>query len=362
MAHRFMSSVKTKSLIHFMRKISWLLQTAILILAACNTTPEVDPTGEPSEITLPNGSVISTCNTVVWGLNAGGSTSRKTGDVTVSNDNTTLYIQVSSNFGFQDIANNLKVMVVSNLELVPTGTPLFKWQASVPTGLNSHTFIIPFSEIEAYNNEPVTCTTPLYLFIHADVYVDKYQTTDYAAGGNTCGRTANCGCQCYGFYQGKCCENPPPITGSTETAFAKGGYVFTTDGKSNPENLPTLSLSKNRWGWAINIKTPGQTTYPIYAAAGLNDISKGTLVGTLTVNWNGSAATVKYQLNAGFGLNTVHIYVGDGKPTTIAPGLYGHTVEFNPLVTSYTSGAIAAVDGDGDGIWIIAHAGVTGNF
>jgi hypothetical protein len=345
-----------------MRKISWLLQTVVLILAACNTTPEVDPQGEPSQITLPNGTVINTCNTVVWSLNAGGSLSRNTGAVTVSNDNANLYINVSANFGFQEITDNLKVMVVSNLELVPTGTPLFKWKVSVASGVNDYTFIIPFSDIEAYNDEQVTCTTPLYLFIHADVIVDKHGATDYASGGTVCGRTANCGCQCYGYYQGKCCENPPPPGGSTETAFAKGGYVFTTDGKSNPENLPSLELSKNRWGWAINITAPGETTYPIYAAAGLNDITNGQLVGTLTVNWNGSSVTVKYQTDTGYSLSGVHIYVGDGKPTTIAPGLYGHTVDFDPNVTTYTSGAIAASDSDGDGIWIIAHASAVGAF
>jgi hypothetical protein len=344
-----------------MRKFSWLLQTVFIILAACDTTPDVDPQGEPSVITLPDGTTINTCNTVVWPLNAGGSTSRNTGDVTVSNDNTNLYIQVYSNFGFQDLVNNLKVMVVTNLELIPTGPSLFKWQASIPNGVTEHTFIIPFADIEAYD-APVTCSTPLYVFVHADVFTDNKGSKDYASGGTTCGRTANCGCQCYGYYQGKCCEAPPPTDTSTETAFAKGGYIFSTDENSNPEGLPSLGLSKNRWGWAINITSTGETTYPIYAAAGLNNISNGELVGTLTVNWNGNTVTVKYDLDDGFELSSVHIYAGDGEPTTTAPGLFGHTADFDPTISTFTSSAYAVADSDGDGIWIIAHASVSGSF
>jgi hypothetical protein len=35
-------------------------------------------------------------------------------------------------------------------------------------------------------------------------------------------------------------------------AFAYGTHVFTTEIKSNPDNLPSLNITKNRWGWANN--------------------------------------------------------------------------------------------------------------
>jgi hypothetical protein len=351
-----------------MKKISWLLQTAVLLLAACNplgfdSTPNFNPDGSPSgtfSITLADGRILTACNSVTWPLNAGGSPTRNTGFVNVSNDNTNLYITVNSTYGFQNKAENIKVMVAGSLDLIPTNLSLFKWKTTVAAGIKETTLTIPFADIEAYAGT-VCCTSQLYIFVHADVFIDGSGTTDFAWGGTTCGRIVNCGCRCYGVYTGKCCSVPPPPTGSTETAFAKGGYVFTTETKSNPEGLPTLGLTRNRWGWAINLTSTGETTYPIYAGAGLNYISKGSLVGLLTVNWDGTNATITYLTYPGFLLSTVHIYAGDTKPTTIAPGLYGNTVDFDPKVNTY-SATISVSDTDSDGIWIIAHAGVLGDF
>ena len=56
----------------------------------------------------------------------------------------------------------------------------------------------------------------------------------------------------YAEYTVACCDTPPPPpTVKYGTAFAKGGYVFVTEKKANPENLPSLNLIRNRWGWAI---------------------------------------------------------------------------------------------------------------
>ena len=157
-----------------------------------------------------------------------------------------------------------------------------------------------------------------------------------------------------------CCDTPPSSGNCyAQTAFAKGGWIFATDKKSNPENLSTLGLTKNSWGWAINITTTGTTAYPIYAGAGLNDISKGTMVGTLSVSWDGSNVTVVYAMNNGFTLTDTHVYAGDTKPRTIAPGQYGHTESFDQPASDYT-GTYNVSDNNGDGIWIIAHAGAFG--
>ena len=147
------------------------------------------------------------------------------------------------------------------------------------------------------------------------------------------------------------------LFGSENKCIVEG--IFTTDKKSNPENLSTLGLTKNRWGWAINITTAGTTTYPIYAGAGLNNISKGKMVGTLSVSWDGSSVTVTYTMNNGFSLTGTHVYAGDTKPATIAPGQYGNTMSFDPPASSYT-GTYNVSDSNGDGIWIIAHAGAFG--
>lgn len=156
------------------------------------------------------------------------------------------------------------------------------------------------------------------------------------------------------WYQ-LCCEEPPQIS-ECETAFAKGGYVFTTDSKSNPEKLPSLNLTKNRWGWAINLPAGaiGTTTYQIWKGAGLNNTSKGELVGTLTVNWDGSIVTVTYNLSDDL-MKELHIYAGDLKPMTTAPGQFGYTQYFDPPVAAHTA-SFSVADTNGDGIWLIAHA------
>ncbi len=158
-----------------------------------------------------------------------------------------------------------------------------------------------------------------------------------------------------------CCAEtlPPVVLAGCETAFAKGGYVFTTDAKSNPEGLPTLGLTRNRWGWSINLVAPGITTHRIYAGAGLNQASAGKLVGLLTVDYTGSQASVTYTMAPGAVMTEAHLYVGDRRPTTIAPGQYGNTQSFATPATTHTF-TVPVSDSNGDGVWLIAHAVVCG--
>jgi len=51
----------------------------------------------------------------------------------------------------------------------------------------------------------------------------------------------------------------------------------------------------------------------------------------------------------------VHISADDFEPTTIAPGQFDHTVEFENGATSYNH-TFTIDDTNDDGIWIIAHA------
>lgn len=86
------------------------------------------------------------------------------------------------------------------------------------------------------------------------------------------------------------------------------------------------------WGWTNGPIGEGSYQWPIYAGAGGNDISKGTIVGTLYVDYVGGVVTVKYQLFAGNALGEVHLWVGKeplpstkrGKQTiyTDSPGLF----------------------------------------
>jgi YD repeat-containing protein len=359
-----------------MKKYSWILFATAMVIASCDplgfeTQTNYDDYGNVINhtIVLDDGTVLDVCNTAKYNLNAG-NTFKDAGDVLVSNDNDNLYVTVYATFGFQNVSENLKIWVGTSLELLPAnnnGVPIqgqFPYKTTIAAGVKEYTFTIPFADIENYGNA-VTCNTKFYVYVHGDVFSDINGGTDTAWGGDTCKTSQDKGVKrwvCSIVYQAKCCGTPPPPPdGYTQTAFAKGGFVFTNDSKSNPETLPTLGLTKNRWGWAINITNTGSYEYDIWAGAGLNQTSKGTLVGKLTVNWDGSYATVTYDMNSGFSMCGIHVYAGDFKPITIAPGQYGNTMSFDPKVTTY-SNTYAVADSGTDGIWIIAHAGVYGDY
>lgn len=272
------------------------------------------------------------------------------GTLTVSNDASNLYVtyNTTGEFGI------LHLWVGSDFTLLPInnqGTPIpgqfpYSFDAS---GTSTYTFTIPLSTIPYYSN----CGDMLYVVAHAEVGINGGNET--AFGGDIEGTGTN-RWYYYADYVVACCDEEPP--GSSEelgTAFAKGGYVFTTGRKSNPEKLPSLELTKNRWGWAINLMEAGSYSYELWVGAGLNDVSKGVLVGNVGIVYDGMQATVTYSLFSGYAIEESHIYAEDMMPTTIAPGQYGNIMYFDPFVSNY-SVTLDVSDSDGDGVWFIVHA------
>jgi hypothetical protein len=130
-----------------------------------------------------------------------------------------------------------------------------------------------------------------------------------------------------------------------ETAYAFGGNVATCF-------LDLSPINANNWGWT-NYIGEGSYDWPIYAGAGQCDISKGTLVGNLSVEYFGGTVTITYEIDPEFELGDTHVWVGTtplplkkGKYTT-APGQFNNNFE-NPVVVSGLSG----------NIYIAAHSGV----
>jgi len=277
--------------------------------------------------TIPDGA----CGTTVFDLNNEKNSADKLGTVTVANDATNLYVKfdltvTDSNFNYVNLWVGTDLQTKAPVPYM-FGNPI---KFNAPT----YTYVLPLSSLGIID---VTTSCPVIAIDAFAVVSDGEVTTN-------------------GRAQGKytlCCDQPPEL-GECETAFAKGGYVFTTDSKSNPENLPSLKLTKNRWGWAINVKDNGTTVYNIWKGAGLNDTTKGELVGTLTVEKNGTLVKVTYNLT-GDVMNELHIYVGDKMPNTIAPGQFGFTKDFDPAVSSFSK-TFSVTDTNSDGIWIIAHA------
>lgn len=295
------------------------------------------------------------CPPTTWDLTAG--QTNVVGTVTVSNDLNNVYVTYTlttpgATFGTLQawVGNNL-----ANLPANSQGIPVpgqFPYKVDT-NGATTHTFTIPFTDLSIVDAKSA-CNTPLYVVTHAEVDMDGIPGGDHetAWGGPTAGSGPRW--WFYGVYTVCCDFGEPPIEGC-QTAFGKGGFVFTTDRKSNPENLPSLGLTRNRWGWAIKLMAPGTYTHDLWAGAGLNNTANGTKVGTVEVIWDGANAIVTYTLtNPAYHLSEAHLYAGDEAPTTIAPGQYGNTAYFDYEYTAIFN--VPLVDTNANGAWIVAHA------
>jgi len=61
-------------------------------------------------------------------------------------------------------------------------------------------------------------------------------------------------------------------------------------------------------------------------------------------------------------IQEVHLYAGDLPPATIAPGQYGYLDSFAPTGVSYYMFNVPLADPGADGVWLVAHAVVSGPF
>jgi len=135
-----------------------------------------------------------------------------------------------------------------------------------------------------------------------------------------------------------------------ETAFAK-----------HSSSTCFNDLNFQRWGWTNGPFGAGTYTFDIWAGAAQCLTNKGMLAGTLSVNYNGSLATVTYNMNPGWQMTETQLYVGNellplfkqGKNLlpTVAPGQYPYihgTLE-NPSMDTYTVNITGP-------IYVIAHA------
>ena len=309
------------------------------------------------------------CPIETWDLTAGQTID--VGSVSVINDAERIYIQYDLDYD-QDSDGQidaefgtLHVWVGSDLALLPSnpqGIPVPGQFCNADggacidaSGETSYTVEISFEDLNIVDVDRA-CDLPLYIVTHAEVVIldpgsGEVVSNETAFGGGQPGPGNR-----WWFYDvyNVCCQFGTPSLDFCETAFAKGNWVWTTGRKSNPENLPSLRLTKNRWGWAIKLEDTGNSNYEIWSGAGLNNTSKGTLVGTLAVAWDGTNVSVTYNLDSGYCLEEVHIYSDDQVPITTAPGQFGFV---SAVDSSEFTKSLELVDEDGDGcVWLIAHA------
>ena len=130
----------------------------------------------------------------------------------------------------------------------------------------------------------------------------------------------------------------------------------------------------NWWGWTNYMAADADFPFvmQLWAGAGQNDTTKGTLVGTLTVEYDASCVTVTYQLYAPYMLDEAHLWVGStplptweakrGRTTTIvstaAPGRFKDFMDYDSVVIGDQSATFVVcnfdLDADG-GFWVAAH-------
>jgi hypothetical protein len=109
-----------------------------------------------------------------------------------------------------------------------------------------------------------------------------------------------------------------PIEYEWETAFAYCGQ--------HANAFPEYGFS--RWGWTIGPLNAGSYTLDLYAGAAQCDLTKGTLVGTVSVVYDGTSVTVNFNVNTPYILGETHVYAGQGMfplkngEPTVAPGQY----------------------------------------
>lgn len=153
------------------------------------------------------------------------------------------------------------------------------------------------------------------------------------------------------------CEEKPSV-GTCETAFARGNDGNTCfigadfDGDSADDGF-------NRWGWSIGPLSAGSYSFEVYAGAGQCSTTKGTLVGSVHVDYDGSNAKVSYSTLPGFHMDEAHAYAGAeplprdvNNDYTVAPGQYTVVTEFDSAKTSYSADIAAS----SSTIYVVAHA------
>jgi hypothetical protein len=337
-----------------MKKASKFIAAVSLFAGVLFTFSCYDGTGAGSDSSVSGLPARSVTYDVNYGQN------NLAGTLTVSNDDTNIYATWTITAEGVTL-NEVHFWAGTDLNLVPVtkdGTPIpgqFPYKAE-NLNAKSYTLTIPISALGIFNVENV-CGVEVFALAHAALSNGE---TAWSLGTPFAEWTGTSRWGWYSSYVIECEDSEDPEM-TAETAFAKGGWVFASSTKANPEGLPSLELNNSRWGWAINITEEGAYTYDLYAGAGLNNVSSGTKVGTVTVSLSSGTVEVSYSLLPGFYMSEAHIYAGDAKPDTIAPGRYGYTGYYSPMAVS-ASAEFQADDADGDGIWVIAHAVVFGQY
>jgi hypothetical protein len=227
----------------------------------------------------------------------------------------------------------------------------FPYNAGTLADLTSYSFEVPLSTFGLSSTLTECAPVNAYVVSHAvvrrSVAGGTYQT-ETAYGEGT--RLVQKGNWATWFSITLTCTGDEPRPAVCETAFAYGGDDAVCF-------LDTDVIDTSRWGWFNGPLAAGSYSFDLYAGAGQCDLSKGTLVGQVSVDFDGATAQVSYSMGSGFTLDETHLYVG-AEPLprkngeyTVAPGQYGnvHTL----TAASSDSFTVSGLSGS---VYVVAHA------
>lgn len=288
---------------------------------------------------------IEYCGTPLVAILTDADETVEVGTVTVGNDETNLYVtyELAGDFWIENAT-----LYVGKADDVPgtltgPGTGHFsQWNFPYKyfpyNHTQNHMFVVDLNTLEE-----------CFIVVAYAKVVDMSTGEYYAIFGKNSNKTS-------GFYFDYCKQICQEST--CETAYAWGDEFATCF-------IDIPNLNGNNWGWTNGPLPAGTYDFEIWAAAGQCDLSKGTLVGTLNIDYDGSLATVTYSMDAGFTLNETHMYIGNellpqknNGQWTVAPGQYPFK---DDDLNGATSHAYVA-DGLSGDIYVIGHAVVCGEF
>ncbi len=276
------------------------------------------------------------------------------GTVTIGNDKDgILHVSLDAASGYAFITTHLFAGAVVPGEGLNNGTGHIYLN---DPAFQEHTFVSwPFTIHDYFSADVSQEENCFYVVVHALVRIPTGEVVNVFVQGNY--KTTG-----YFFeYCKQTCEPPPPL-GGCETAYAFGdqyAYCFRDINKKTGLYNPSGPQNKNfsQWGWTNEISV-GSYNFEIWAGAGQCNLSNGTLVGYLSIDYAGGSATMTYNMINGYVLTETHAYIGDdlvprknnGKPT-VAPGQYPKKHENLNGATSDTY-VFHNLSGD---VYVIAH-------
>jgi hypothetical protein len=282
------------------------------------------------------------------------------GTVTIANDAVNLYVTFTTSDGW--FLSETHLAVADSLASIPqtkTGNPKignFAYQTVHNPLVTEFTYTIAKNSwiTDAFRNVVVAAHAVVVKLDESGAVIARETGWGQGEQFNPKGSWAM-----YVNYTWQDCKTVV-VESKTETAFAFGGDKAICFDQYD---------ASNRWGWTNGPLAEGSYTFDLYAAAGQCDLSKGTKVGTLSVNYQDGTATVTYQTsgtnpgtNLPYTLTETHLYVGSEPlarnkqgEVTVAPGQFPYiNAELNTLSRSYT------VSGLSGPIYVVAHATVAG--